>query len=82
VKVLSASAPSAAATVSCYHESSFFIVSQLSRYQAETNHQHYIAVYQQALGESVIRKALEELQVWGLDRRFTLYSYSSTAGTK
>ncbi len=44
--------------------------------------QHYSAVYLQALGESVIRKALEELQVWGLERRFTLYSYSSTAGTK
>ena len=36
----------------------------------------------QALGESVIRKALEELQVWGLERRFTLHTYSSTAGTK
>lgn len=35
----------------------------------------------QALGESVIRKALEELQVWGLERRFTLYKFSSTAGT-
>ncbi|DBA90074.1 TPA: hypothetical protein ACH3X2_004335 [Trebouxia sp. C0005] len=40
------------------------------------------ALNAQALGESVIRKALEELQVWGLERRFTLYSYSSTAGTK
>lgn len=36
----------------------------------------------QALGESVIRKALEELQVWGLECRFSLYQYSSTAGTK
>lgn len=36
----------------------------------------------QALGESVLRKALEELQVWGLERRFTLYKYTSVAGTK
>ena len=42
----------------------------------------YTAWPLQALGESVLRKALEELQVWGLERRFTLYTYSSTAGTK
>ncbi|KAL3130926.1 hypothetical protein ABBQ38_000251 [Trebouxia sp. C0009 RCD-2024] len=40
------------------------------------------ALNAQALGESVIRKALEELQVWGLECRFSLYQYSSTAGTK
>ena len=39
-------------------------------------------MFLQALGESVLRKALDELQVWVLERRFTLHSYSSTAGTK
>ena len=36
----------------------------------------------QALGESVIRRALEELQVWGLEKRFVMYTYNSTAGTR
>lgn len=43
---------------------------------------NWLPIHLQALGESVIRKALEELQVWGLERRFTLYQYSSTAGSK
>ena len=45
--------------------------------QATRLHMHL-----QALGESVIRKALEELQIWGLERRFTLYQYTSTADTR
>ena len=36
----------------------------------------------QALGESVLRRALEEVQVWGLEKRFVMYTYSSTAGTR
>ena len=34
----------------------------------------------QAQGESVLRKALDELNVWGYDRSFTLTEHVSTAG--
>ena len=36
----------------------------------------------QALGESVLRRALEELQVWGLERKFVTFQHTSTAGTR
>lgn len=36
----------------------------------------------QAQGEAVIRKALAELKIWGLQREFSLAASSSTVGTK
>ena len=34
----------------------------------------------QAAGEAVLRSALQELQVWGLERKFALITYTPVAG--
>ena len=54
----------------------------MSKLQVQSVFLELVVCLTQAVGESAIRKALEELQIWGLERRFTLYQYSSTAGTK